>query len=128
MTIDLGNAASIRESFAVLAEKARQYGLLSLEDDIGTAKDLFGRLGLQLVIDGTDPTIIRSILSIEVETFEIGEKQRIREETLRMERELAIAIATKRMMLEGCLSLQAGDNPRIIEVKLDAFRKSSLFS
>ena len=48
------------------AEKARREGLLSLEKEVATVDDLFLRQGLQLVADGTDPDIVKSILEIEL--------------------------------------------------------------
>ena len=42
-------------------EKARREGLLALEDDLEEVEDEFMRKGIQLVVDGTDPDIIKSI-------------------------------------------------------------------
>jgi len=44
------------------SEKARREGLLALEDDLEEVEDEFLRKGIQLVVDGTDPDIIRSVL------------------------------------------------------------------
>jgi len=44
------------------SEKARQEGLLSLETDLDEVEDSFLRQGMQLIIDGADPDITRSIL------------------------------------------------------------------
>ncbi len=44
------------------AEKARREGLLALEDEIHEIDDEFTRKGLQLVVDGTDPDLVREIL------------------------------------------------------------------
>ena len=50
-----------------MADKARREGLLSLEDDAQNVGDEFARKGLMLMIDGTDPEALRSILEIEIE-------------------------------------------------------------
>ncbi|MCK9486215.1 MAG: flagellar motor protein [Dehalococcoidia bacterium] len=50
-----------------MADKARREGLLSLEDDAQNVGDDFARKGLTLMIDGTDPEALRSILEIEIE-------------------------------------------------------------
>lgn len=52
------------------SEKARQEGLLSLEPELDTVNDKFTRQGLQLVIDGTDPEITRSILESNINVME----------------------------------------------------------
>ncbi len=47
-----------------LSEKARREGLLSLEDNLEEISDDFLKRALQLVIDGTDPELVKSIMSI----------------------------------------------------------------
>ncbi len=49
-----------------LSEKARREGLLYLDSQLDTVEDLFLRKGMQLVVDGTDPEMVRSILETEV--------------------------------------------------------------
>jgi chemotaxis protein MotA len=49
------------------AEKARREGLLALEDDLEEIDDEFTRKGLQLVVDGTDPELVREILENEID-------------------------------------------------------------
>lgn len=161
------------------AEKARREGLLSLEREVSSADDEFLKQGLQLVADGTDPEIVKSILSIHLDQqamrhgrvfkmleagggyaptigivgavlgliavmehlnegiekvgpgigvafvatiyglvlanfilFPMAAKLRLKSEQELLMREL---------ILEGILSIQAGDNPRIIEERLKAF-------
>ncbi len=48
------------------SEKARREGLLALEDTIQEVDDPFMRKGLQLIVDGTDPSLVRSVLEIEI--------------------------------------------------------------
>jgi len=52
------------------AEKARQEGLLSLEQELETIDDKFTRQGMQLVIDGTDPEVTRDILESNIFVLE----------------------------------------------------------
>lgn len=52
------------------AEKARQEGLLSLEQELETIQDKFTQQGMQLVIDGTDPEITRNILESNIAVLE----------------------------------------------------------
>lgn len=57
-----------------LAEKARREGLLALEDEKDDIPDKFFQKGLQLVVDGIDPQLIRSILETEIMLKEEEEK------------------------------------------------------
>ena len=52
------------------AEKARREGLLTLEDEAGELDDEFLKKGIQLVVDGTDPDLVRDILEIELAFLE----------------------------------------------------------
>jgi chemotaxis protein MotA len=49
------------------SEKARREGLLALEDDLEELDDPYMRKGLQLIVDGTDPELVKNILENEVE-------------------------------------------------------------
>ncbi|MEW6227803.1 MAG: motility protein A [Bacillota bacterium] len=53
-----------------LAEVARREGLLALDNSLGKLKDDFLRHGLQLVVDGVDPAVIREILETDLEAIE----------------------------------------------------------
>jgi chemotaxis protein MotA len=53
-----------------LADKARREGLLALDAQLGEIDDTFTRDALQLVVDGTDPEMVRAILDAEVEGME----------------------------------------------------------
>lgn len=160
------------------AEKARREGLLALEDDAEQLEDAFLQKGVRLVVDGTDPELVRSILETELAFLEERHKggQSIFETAgalapafgmigtliglIQMLRNLdkpesigpgmAVALVTtfygcllanlicipiagklrvksaeeillKEVMIEGILSIQSGDNPRIVEEKLKAF-------
>lgn len=52
---------------------ARREGLLGLEAASETESDIFARKGLQLLVDGSEPDTIRSILETEVQTKEAFE-------------------------------------------------------
>ncbi|HMU83003.1 MAG TPA: MotA/TolQ/ExbB proton channel family protein [Leptospiraceae bacterium] len=56
------NLKEMVELFVNLSERARREGLLSLEDDLSSFKDKMMRTGMELVVDGTDPEIVRDIL------------------------------------------------------------------
>src|SRR4051794_13044426 len=49
------------------AEKARREGLLALENEVAGVEDAYLKKGLQLVVDGTDPELVREILEAEIE-------------------------------------------------------------
>ena len=49
---------------------ARKEGLLGLEAASDTEQDPFARKGLQLLVDGNEPEVMRSILEVEVDTRE----------------------------------------------------------
>jgi chemotaxis protein MotA len=55
------------KSLVGFAERARREGLLALEDEIEEIDDTFARKGLQLVVDGTDPDLVREILENEID-------------------------------------------------------------
>lgn len=52
------------------AERARKDGLLALESDLESIEDPFTRNGLQLVVDGTEPELVREVLEAEIDGME----------------------------------------------------------
>ncbi len=50
-----------------LAEVARREGLLALDERIQELDDPFTKKGLQLVVDGADPDVVRSVLENEMD-------------------------------------------------------------
>jgi len=52
------------------SEIARREGLLGLEAVVDDEKDDFARKGLQLLVDGGEPEVIRDILMLELEALE----------------------------------------------------------
>jgi len=67
-TTETPNAAI--EILVSLAEKARREGLLSLESDVDAMENEFLKKGIQLVIDGTDPELVKEIMEIDLEYLE----------------------------------------------------------
>ena len=53
--------------FVELAEQARKDGLLSLEERIAHIDNPFIQKGMQLLVDGTDPNLIRQMLEMDIE-------------------------------------------------------------
>jgi chemotaxis protein MotA len=172
------NPGEVISTLVSFAEKARREGLLALEDDTSKLKDPFLQKGITLVVDGTDPELVRNILETELAFLEDRHKagQGLLEvmgtyapafgligtvigliQMLKMLKDpsaigagMATALVTtfygailanfillpmagklkiksaeeillKEVMIEGILSIQAGDNPRIVEEKLKAF-------
>lgn len=69
---------NLRERVALLvrfAEMARREGLLALDDELQNVEDGFTKKGMQLVVDGTDPELVREILEIELEAM--GTRHRV---------------------------------------------------
>lgn len=60
------------EQIVGLADKVRREGLLYLENQLPQIEDGFMRKGIQLVVDGTDPELVRQIM--ETEMYSIQER------------------------------------------------------
>jgi len=165
-------------SLVSFSEKARREGLLALEDDLEEVEEEFLRKGIQLVVDGTDPEVIKSILYNDLNQMQERHQYGIRlfelwgkiapafgmigtlagliamlanlQDTSSIGRGMALALITtfygaifanllfiplknkledrdrdeslvREIMIEGILSIQSGDNPRILEQKLVSF-------
>lgn len=177
MTKNISPMAMIEEIIK-LANIARREGLLALEEAAEKIDDLFLKKGIILIVDGTDPELVRNILETELSFTEErhGEGQSIFEAMgsyapafgmigtliglINMLKDLndpasvgpnmSVALVTtfygtlfanlifiplanklkgrsreeiliKELIVEGLLSIQAGENPRIIEEKLKTF-------
>jgi chemotaxis protein MotA len=59
--------AATVDLFVTMSDKARREGLLALEADVDGIHDAFTRKGVQLMIDGTDPELLRQIMEIDAE-------------------------------------------------------------
>jgi chemotaxis protein MotA len=174
--------AQLIQMLVQFSEKARKEGLLAIEADIEAIDDEFVKKGIQLVVDGTDPELVKNILDNEVnftserhdqgkgimktggalgpafgmigtliglilmlgaldDPSSLGPKMAIALITTLYGSFIANAvfepIATKleyynaqeilhrELAIEGILSLQAGDNPKVLEEKLKSFLSPS---
>lgn len=86
--------------FTTMAEIARREGILALEETGGKAADPFVRMAILLAVDGTQPELIKDMLQEWMASL-------LREQETKY-----------RKVIEGLMSIQAGDNPRIVEHKL----------
>lgn len=168
----------IISSLVNFSEKARREGLLALEDDLEEVEDEFTRKGIQLVVDGTDPEIIKNVLYNELNQLQARHETGIKifddwgkiapafgmigtlagliamlaniEDSSSIGSGMSLALITtmygaifanlvlipikskledrdkmetlvKEIVIEGILSIQSGDNPRILEQKLVSF-------
>jgi chemotaxis protein MotA len=59
------------------AEKTRREGLLSLEEDIESLNDPFLQKGIKLIVDGTDPEIVKNTLENDIYLYEQKKKEEI---------------------------------------------------
>lgn len=174
--------SEIIKTILQLANIARKEGLLALEEAAGDLKEEYIRKGVLLIVDGTDPELVRSIMETELICIEARHKKSIdfwekmaefgpawgmigtliglvnmlktMSDVSTVGPNMAIAILTtlygsllanwiaspvarklkansevegtlKEVMLEGLLSIQAGENPRVIEEKLKSFLSPS---
>ncbi|MDE6951206.1 MAG: MotA/TolQ/ExbB proton channel family protein [Lachnospiraceae bacterium] len=60
-----------------LSNVARKEGLLALEEAAGEVDDAFLRKGILLVVDGTDPELVRAIMETELMSMEDRHKKKI---------------------------------------------------
>lgn len=88
------------------AETARCEGVLALEYKAAQPEvDPLLTIGVNLIVDGTDPQLISSILNTILET----------------EQYEGYELLKYKIISEGLYSIQAGENPRIIKIKLFSF-------
>jgi hypothetical protein len=85
--------------------KARREGLLSLEDDLENIAHPFQRMGLELVVNGTDPEAVRKALEMQI--LSQGYKGR--------------DLLERCILLEGLLMVQNGTIPRSMKDLLAVF-------
>ena len=161
-----------------LANVARKEGLLALEEASNDIDDPFLKKGIMLVVDGTDPELVRGILETELACLEDRHKKVIGfwekwaelgpawgmigtlvglinmlaklDDPSTVGPSMSVALITtlygslianwlcnptaaklkvnndeeiriKEITVEGLLSIQAGENPRVIEEKLKSF-------
>lgn len=161
-----------------LSNIARKEGLLSLEEAAADMEEPFLKKGILLIVDGTDPDLVRAIMETELVSIEGRHKTCIGfwetlgsmgpawgmigtlvglvdmlyhlQDMAALGPAMAVALVTtlygsvlanwlcipianklkadnagemmlKEVMIEGLLSIQAGENPRVIEEKLKSF-------
>ena len=161
-----------------LANVGRKEGLLALEEAANGIEDDFLKKGIMLVVDGTDPELVRGILETDLVCLEDRHKSVVTfweywgemgpawgmigalvglvnmlknlEDSSTIGPNMAVALLTtlygslianwlcspfgnklkvnnalevtiKTITIEGLLSIQAGENPRVIEEKLKSF-------
>ena len=172
------NAAESISTIIGLSNTARKEGLLALDEATQGIDDPFLRKGIMLVVDGTDPDLVRGILETELSAIEDRHKKvtgvldKVGEmgpawgmigtligliimlqnmsDAASIGPAMAVALITtmygsllanwifgplseklkdntshelmmKEVVVEGILSIQAGENPRVIEEKLKTF-------
>jgi hypothetical protein len=90
------------EELVELANLARYEGLLVLEEKMAEMENDFLKSGIALIVDGTDPAIVRELMNFRaIASQEVG-----------------APLLHKVIIIEGVLSIQAGENPRIVEERL----------
>ncbi len=169
---------SIIKKIIDLANIARREGLLALEEAVSEIQDEFLQKGVMLIVDGTDPELVKNILETDAANMEerhkvnkamfevlgsvtpafgmigtliglvlmlynmsdpssIGPSMAVALITTfygsfaanllyipfanKLSSKSATEMLVKQVMIEGLLSIQAGENPRIIEEKLKSF-------
>lgn len=172
------NTPEMIQKIIELSNVARKEGLLSLEEAAGNINENFLKKGILLIVDGTDPELVRAIMETELVSIDTRHKVKINFwETLgalgpawgmigtliglvnmlqnmsdaasigpamaialittfygsmlanwicapvanKLKRNNEMEIMLKEIMVEGLLSIQAGENPRVIEEKLKSF-------
>ena len=166
-----------------LSNVARKEGLLALEETANNLEDPFMKKGIMLIVDGTDPELVRGILEAELVNVDARHQKNIgfwkqvgamgpawgmigtliglvlmlqdMSDPDSIGPNMAMALITtfygsfvanwlsapvagklsanndaeiqlKEIMIEGLLSIQAGENPRVIEEKLKSFLAPSV--
>ncbi|MCR4895521.1 MAG: motility protein A [Lachnospiraceae bacterium] len=172
------NTSDMIKKIIELSNVARKEGLLSLEEAAADMDEPFLKKGILLVVDGTDPDLVRGILETEMVCIEsrhkniagfwetwasmgpawgmvgtlvglvdmlyhmddassIGPAMAVALITTlygsllanwvatptanKLKADNAVEMTQKEILIEGLLSIQAGENPRVIEEKLKSF-------
>lgn len=69
------NLPTTLEKIVNWSQMTRREGLLALENSSDLETDLFSRKGLQLLVDGNEPAVIRNVLETEINVMEQFELQ-----------------------------------------------------
>ncbi len=176
--VPASNTPEIIKKIIELSNVARKEGLLALEEASNDIEDPFLKKGILLIVDGTDPELVRAIMETELVNIDSRHRGRINfwkdlgamgpawgmigtliglvnmlkklSDPDAIGPQMAVALITtfygsllanwictpvatkltanneiemmtKEIMIEGLLSIQAGENPRVIEEKLKSF-------
>jgi hypothetical protein len=95
---DKKKCATLAARIVGLSEKARSKGILALEGEVETGDSALLKKGLNLIVDGVDPEIVRKILEYTILSRGSTGKQ----------------LLSECLIMEGVLAIQAGYNPRIL--------------
>lgn len=177
------NEVDIINNIISLSNVARKEGLLALEEAANNIEDDFLKKGIMLIVDGTDPELVRNIMETELDAIDSRHKEKISfwnnwagfgpawgmigtliglvnmlynmddmdsigpnmgvalittlygsllanwlctPVAFKLKQNSEIEITMKEVMVEGLLSIQAGENPRVIEEKLKSFLAPSV--
>ena len=77
MKAPASDTASIIKQIVELSNAARKEGLLALEGTAREMEDKFMQKGLLLVVDGTEPEMVKSVMEAEIDTIDARHKERI---------------------------------------------------
>ena len=177
------NEADAIKTIIDLSNVARKEGLLALEEAANGIEDDFLKKGIMLIVDGTDPELVRNIMETELGAIDKRHGEKIAfwgnwgsmgpawgmigtliglvdilynmddmsttgpamavalittlygsvlanwiciPISFKLKMNNTIEITMKEVMVEGLLSIQAGENPRVIEEKLKSFLAPSV--
>lgn len=174
------NLPNLLTELVRLSENARKEGLLSLEDSLRQIQDPFLRKGLQLIVDGTDPELVKNMLENDMANAESRHNDGVKfwgdyamylpafgllgtllgliamlknlgsadaeiigfglsvafvntfygsffsnvfafPMQYKLQKKAQDEVLVKSLMIEGILSIQAGDNPRVVSQRLASF-------
>ena len=100
------------------SEKARREGLLVLEEDANNAEDKFLGKGVRLVVDGTDPELVKDVLETEVDAME--ERHHRNQDMFKQGGAFAPTVGILATVLSLVSVLQALDKPDTLGPKISA--------
>lgn len=60
------NSVALVENMVELSKKARREGLLAIDKEVSTLEDAYMRIGMEMVVDGTEPDVIRTVMETEL--------------------------------------------------------------
>ena len=106
------------ETLVGFSEKARREGLLVLEDDAKQVEDPFLGKGVRLVVDGTDPELVKDVLETEVDAME--ERHHRNQDMFKQGGAFAPTVGILATVLSLVSVLQALDKPDTLGPKISA--------